>query len=70
MFCPDRTCYLYPPVTALKSKTKDVTLSSWVLALRLMHRVPHFVLSKAMGKSRTWSQEITDRQKIHWSKFK
>lgn len=65
-YCPDRLCYLYPPMTT--SRSEDPTMASYILGAVENTPVSAHAVTKALGKQGSYANNIVDQQRRRWEK--
>jgi predicted CDP-diglyceride synthetase/phosphatidate cytidylyltransferase len=66
VYCPDRECYLYPPLT--QAKTDDLTMGPYIMAMLENTDVSAYALGRALGRSGS-VQGVYENQKNRWDDF-
>lgn len=67
VYCPDRLCILYPPLTT--SRADDPTLPALYMAVLEGTPTTAAALSRVLGKNPSYAGTLMDQQKKRWNSF-
>lgn len=66
VYCPDRTCILYPPSPAPGKNTFDATISNWVVGLIDTTPTSAESISRALGHTAAWARHLASNHRKRW----